>query len=236
MSPETTSQPRPLYSQTQGGDSFNYRQRIKHTTEQADKYQHRKARKHHKEMLLIERALQTLTNVRTVLDAPCGVGRASLLLDQKGYEVTGVDLGEGALQAARKAVAAADAHVVIERADLEQLPYADCGFDACLCFRFIHHLPTDALREQIIQELCRVSRRYVLISYLSPLSVTSVRRELEQRFSGKTSVQHRTSLTTLEQHFKRQGFVLEQDLEQLPLLHSLHLAIFKSKEPAACLD
>ena len=163
---------------------LDYRQRIKHSSERAEKYQHRRMRKHQAEMQLIERALQALPPLHSVLDAPCGVGRASMLLAARGYAVTGVDLGEGALLAARSAVAEADADVIIERADLEQLPYADVGFDACLCFRFIHHLPTDALRQRIIAELCRVSRKYVLISYLSPVSVTSLRRSMAEQFRG----------------------------------------------------
>lgn len=214
-------------STTQESNDSDYRQRIKHTVEQADRYQHRNKRKHQEEMQLIERGLQQLTNVRTFLDAPCGVGRASMLLSQKGYKVTGVDLGEGALQAARETVEAAKADVVIERADLEQLPYETDAFDACLCFRFIHHLPTAELRDKIIGELCRVSRNYVLISYLSPMSVTSVRRAFKQRFFGKTSVQHHTPLATLKEHFRHHGFELQRDLAQMPYIHSLHLAVFK---------
>ncbi|MDY0212369.1 MAG: class I SAM-dependent methyltransferase [Desulfuromonadaceae bacterium] len=206
---------------------LDYRQRIKHSSQAAEKYQHRKIRKHQAEIRLIERALQTLPPLKSILDAPCGVGRACLLLANHGYDVTGIDMGEAALLAARAAIDEAQADVTIEQADLEQLPYDDTSFDACLCFRFIHHLPTDELRESIIGELCRVTRQYILISYLSPLSVTSMRRNLAERLGGKPSIQHRTSLGVLLQHFKRQGFSLHQDLAQLPLLHSLHLAVFK---------
>ncbi|MBN2646043.1 MAG: class I SAM-dependent methyltransferase [Desulfuromonadaceae bacterium] len=215
-------------------EPFDYRQRIKHASERAEKYQHRKARKHQAEMQLIERALQTLPLLHSVLDAPCGVGRASLMLAEKGFDVTGIDLGNAALLAARTAAAEAQLDLVIERADLEQLPYDNASFDACLCFRFIHHLPTDELRERIIGELCRVSQEYVLISYLSPLSVTSLRRTLAEQLGGKPSIQHRTSLGTLTRHFERHGFSLHQDLAQLPLLHSLHLAIFKRERNHAC--
>ncbi|SHI56787.1 Methyltransferase domain-containing protein [Malonomonas rubra DSM 5091] len=204
-----------------------YRQRIKHTTEKADKYQHRKANKHKKEMALIERALGEITGVKTFLDAPCGVGRASLLLEQKGYTVTGVDLGEGALKAAQETVEAVGSKVKIEKADLEQIPYEDKSFDACLCFRFIHHLSTAELRDRIIGQLCRVSDRYVLISYLSPMSVTSFRRSMKEKLQKKISYQNRIALSHLQKHFSDHGFSLKQDYAQLPLLHSLHLAVFE---------
>ncbi len=215
-------------------EAFAYRQRIKHSIQAAEKYQHRRVSKHRAEMKLIERALKTLPPLKSVLDAPCGIGRASLLLAEKGYDVTGVDLGEAAIVAARTAVNIARADITIEQADLERLPYDNACFDACLCFRFIHHLPTAELREQIIAELCRVAHQFVLISYLNPLSVTSVRRNLKERLGGKPSIQHRISLGDLVQHFEHQGFSLHQDLAQLPLLHSLHLAVFKRERNIMC--
>ncbi len=229
----SSSKTDPASDNTSSANAHDYRQRIKHSTEKATKYQHRKAHKHRKEMALIERALQKLDAPQSFLDAPCGVGRASVMLERKGFKVTGVDLGEGALQAAQAAVKAINGSTRIERADLEDLPYADRSFDACLCFRFIHHLPSDDLRDRVIVQLCRVSERYVLISYLSPLSVTSFRRALAQRFLGKTSVQYRTSLATLERHFQRQGFTLLKDFAQMPLIHSLHLAIFERHSPTS---
>lgn len=215
-------------------EAFAYRERIKHSIQAVEKYQHRRVNKHRAEMKLIERGLQTLPPLNSVLDAPCGIGRACLLLAEKGYDVTGVDLGEAAIMAARTAVEVARANVTIEQADLEQLPYDDASFDACLCFRFIHHLPTAEIREQIIAELCRVTRQFVLISYLNPLSVTSIRRSIRERLGGKPSVQHRISLGELVQHFEHQGFSLHQDLAQLPLLHSLHLAVFKRDRHLTC--
>jgi 2-polyprenyl-3-methyl-5-hydroxy-6-metoxy-1,4-benzoquinol methylase len=207
--------------------SDEHRQRIKHTIEKAEKYQKRKEGKHQAEMALIHRALPLLKEVRTILDAPCGVGRATVMLAKEGYEVTGIDLGEGALELARKAVAAANVKAVIEKQDLVKLDYADDQFDAVLCFRLIHHLPTPQHREEIIAELCRVAKRYVLISYLSPLSLTSVKRKLKTRLGIRQTVQHVTPLAELQGYCKQQGYRLSKDLAQSLLVHSLHLALFE---------
>lgn len=53
--------------------------------------------------------------------------------------------------------------------DLEQgpLPYAEAGFDTVLCLDVLEHV--DGLH-RLFDELCRVSRRYVLISLPNPLS------------------------------------------------------------------
>ena len=206
-----------------------HRQRIKHTIEKAEKYQHRKAGKHRAEMALIRRTLPLLTGVKTILDAPCGVGRASIMLAKAGYTVTGIDLGEGALELARKTAGDEQVSVTIEKQDLVKLDYVDRQFDAVLCFRLIHHLPTPKHRDEIIAELCRVARECVLISYLSPWSLTSAKRMLKKKLGLRQSVQNVTSLTEIEGYFKNQVYDLVKDFAQRHLVRSLHLAVFRRK-------
>jgi len=205
---------------------FDHRERIKHSISKAEKYQHRKAKKHMAEMALIHRALPLLSGVEHFLDAPCGVGRATILLARSGYQVTAIDLGEGALELAKQAVQNAGLQATIEKQDLVSLGYADRQFDATLCFRLIHHLPTSEHRKEIIRELCRVTDRYVLISYLSPWSYTSTMRLLKKKL-GKASIQNVTTLAELEAHFRNYGFRQIKDLAQARLIHSLHLAVFE---------
>lgn len=205
----------------------NHRLRIKHSFEQAEKYHQRKKSKHIAEMTLISRALQSLNPApHSFLDAPCGVGRATVFLAERGYQTTGIDLGNGAIQSARQQIDQSSATATIEKADLVDLPYRNNQFDAVLCFRLIHHLPTSAHRQQIIAELCRVSGRYVLISYLSPWSFTSAKRFLRQKLTGKKSLQHITPRSEINNYFASQGFSRLIDFAQMPLLHSLHLAVF----------
>ncbi|WP_316347805.1 class I SAM-dependent methyltransferase [Desulfuromonas acetoxidans] len=210
----------------------DHRQRIKHSLDKAEKYSSRKLHKHAAEMALISRAVDHLSPLpRTWLDAPCGVGRATILLAHRGLDVTGVDLGEGALHVAQQAVERQDLNARIEKADLLDLPYSDQQFDGLLCFRLIHHLPTPQHRREIIDELCRVTKDTVLISYLSPWSPTSVKRALRCRLTGRKSVQNITPMSELKKHFSANGFTLINDLAQLPLVHSLHLAVFKRHSP-----
>ena len=206
----------------------NHRRRIKSSTEKAEKYRHRRSGKHHAEMALIRRAMAHVSDVETILDVPCGVGRAAIQLARMGFAATGADLGDGAVSLARMEVAAAQVPVVIDQEDLVRTSYRSRQFDAVLCFRFFHHLPTPAFREEIARELCRVSGKYVLISYLSPWSPTSLKRWLRRSLGvGRPSVQQVTPLAELQAYFAAHGFSLVRDLAQTPLLHSLHLAVFR---------
>lgn len=224
-----------LFSAHEEFDAAGHRLRIKHSLQQAEKYSHRNQNKHRAEMSLIDRAMSFVRRIDqstadfSILDAPCGVGRATIFLAQQGYATTGVDLGAGAIKVAREQVELNSVQATIEKADLLDLPYSNRYFDLTLCFRFIHHLPTPIHRQDMIAELCRVTHQYLLISYLDPWSVTSIKRKLRQYFTGKGSVQHCTSLAELEGYFATQGFILAKNFAQTPLVHSLHLAVFVRK-------
>ncbi|MDX1488223.1 MAG: class I SAM-dependent methyltransferase, partial [Acidiferrobacterales bacterium] len=114
-----------------------------------------------------------------------------------------------------------------EQADIQQMPFADRQFDVVLCFRLYHHFPQDHLRLRVIRELCRLSRRYVLMSYLDPYAYTSLRRRILRGLGIKTSRQHATSLKSIRERFDRHHFRLLADIPRRRFLHTLHLAVFE---------
>lgn len=205
----------------------NFRFRVKHSREDAEAYTRRDASKHAAELRMIRRALPMLSNCKTFLDAPCGAGRATILLAREGYDVTAIDLGEGALAVSREQAVKAGITARFEQADILQMPFADRQFDAVLCFRLYHHFPQDRLRVEVIKELCRVSRRYVLMSYLDPYAYTSLRRRISRELGIKTSRQHATSLKSIRERFDRHHFRLVADIPRRRFVHTLHLAVFE---------
>jgi SAM-dependent methyltransferase len=46
--------------------------------------------------------------------------------------------------------------VAVVRGDATRLPFADGRFSAVACFTMLHHLPTAALQDRMLAELCRV--------------------------------------------------------------------------------
>jgi ubiquinone/menaquinone biosynthesis C-methylase UbiE len=114
----------------------------------------------------------------------------------------------------------------VERQDLEKLSYPDAHFDTIICFRLFHHFPTPDIRQRVIGELCRVARRNVVLSYFSPWSVTSIKRGWRKAYGGKASEKHATSLAEIKRYFERAGYEFIRDFAQLPLVHTLHVAVF----------
>jgi SAM-dependent methyltransferase len=91
---------------------------------------------------------------KRILDAACGNGRYSrFLLRQADPDavITAFDLSPRMLQRARRRLHSDRvSHAV---ANLTQLPYADCSFDAIVCGWVLEHLPTPAPG---LRELARV--------------------------------------------------------------------------------
>jgi SAM-dependent methyltransferase len=63
-----------------------------------------------------------------LLDVPCGGGRHSLPLAARGYQMTGVDLSEGFLAAARSAAVTGPGQVTWEQREMRDLPWS-AAFD-----------------------------------------------------------------------------------------------------------
>lgn len=205
----------------------SYLARIKSDAHAAESYLHRKPGKHRGEMAMIAEAFAGLEQVQKVLDAPCGVGRATIWFASQGYNATGIDLGDAALQVAGKQLAAAGFQGKIEKQNIFKMTYLDKSFDAVLCFRLIHHFPELAMRNELIQELSRVSARYVVLSYISPCSFTSLRRKLRNKLSGTPIKQYPSTLAEIEPAFAKAGFKLHKQVARNPFLHSLQMAVFK---------
>lgn len=191
----------------------------------------RKAPKHVAEMRMIDRVFARIPARHKVLDCPCGGGRLTVHLAQKGYKVTGADVSEEMVNLAREQMTNSNLECPIETGDLEKLAYPDRSFDTVVCFRLFHHFPEPQIRKVVIGELCRTAAQYVALSYLSPMAYTSVYRKVRAALGGRKPRKWTTSLKEIEGYFAANGFRLAEDFAQLPLLHTLHVALFERAEP-----
>ena len=211
----------------------SYRGRIKYNAQTAQAYQKVDLRKHASEMRLIDRAFKFVPPGASVLDAPCGGGRVALHLARHGYKVSAADLSDAMIAIAKETMSQNQVNCPVEKQDVENLTYADRSFDAIVCFRLFHHFPDAAIRERVIKELCRVAGRFVVLSYFSPLSVTSVKRSIGKALGGKRPQKHATSLREIAGYFGQSGFRLVKNFARVPILHTLHLAVFERTDAKA---
>jgi 2-polyprenyl-3-methyl-5-hydroxy-6-metoxy-1,4-benzoquinol methylase len=207
-----------------------YAGRTKYTEDRSRKYQKRPPGKHAAEIRLLDRAFTLIPKEHRVLDAPCGGGRVSVHLAQNGYNMAAADLSESMVTIAREAMANNKLNVKVERQDIEKLTYPDRTFDTIVSFRLFHHFPTPDIRRRVVRELCRVAGKNVVLSYFSPLSFTSAKNKLRQTLGGAPLKKYATPLSEIEGYFAECGFRLVRDFAQLPLVHTLHVAVFARSE------
>ena len=95
-------------------------------------------------------------DARSILDAGCGNGVFINLVaeERPDMEVHALDWSQEALKYVKTAKTLGD---------VSHLPFDDNTFDCVACLEVIEHLPIEAY-EQALNELTRVSRKYVLIS------------------------------------------------------------------------
>ncbi len=92
-----------------------------------------------------------------ILDVGCGAGTNALYLARLGYRVTGVDVADGAVAAARSRAERAGLDVEFHVADALQLPFEGATFGGAIDVGCFHSLPID-LRPAYSRELARVLR------------------------------------------------------------------------------
>jgi SAM-dependent methyltransferase len=108
--------------------------------------------------IAIEPLLDGIAAGSRVLDVGCGLGTLAAAAAARGARVTGVDLAEGMLEAARRRHPDVD----FVRADAEDLPFGDGRFDVALGAFLVNHVP-DA--ERAVGEMRRVARRVALAAW-----------------------------------------------------------------------
>lgn len=88
-----------------------------------------------------------------VLEIGVGLGADHQSFAENGAELTGVDLTQRAIDHTRARLALFGLESHLQRADAEQLPYADDAFDLVYSWGVLHHSPNTA---KAFHEVCRV--------------------------------------------------------------------------------
>lgn len=98
------------------------------------------------------------------IDLACGNGRLMDALSQTGATVVGGDISAAML---RKAAEILDdkGPFRLVRLEAENLPFPTRSVEVIFCFRFLHHVPSREIEEQVLGEMFRVARKAIVLSY-----------------------------------------------------------------------
>ncbi len=185
---------------------------------------------HKREQKILKKILRAVESEnKIVLDIPCGYGRFSDLLHEKGFSITNCDISlsmvERAVEKSQK-FRGFPSWGIIANAK-EGLPLKDYTFGLILCMRFFHHIHDKNERIAVLKEFSRVSARWVIVSYYQMNSLHRIQRKIRKALKKSRT---RISMIT-RQDFKdnvRSGGL--SVIKVFPLLrgiHAQHIALLK---------
>ncbi|MCU0728205.1 MAG: class I SAM-dependent methyltransferase [Planctomycetes bacterium] len=116
-----------------------------------------------REASCVKRALAAAGAGGAILDLPCGAGRFTETLARTGQPYVAADLSMPMVRAGR---AAAGTPVAALRADARRIGLKDRSVDGAVSIRLLHHFPDAGERRRILAELARVSRRFLVVTFL----------------------------------------------------------------------
>src|SRR6185437_858527 len=110
-----------------------------------------------KEVAFVASALELTPNAH-LLDLCCGVGRHSVLLAQRGFQVTALDLNASYLESARHAANAASTSIETIIADMREIPFENY-FDAVInMYSSFGYLESEAEDARVLQSIAKSSK------------------------------------------------------------------------------
>jgi SAM-dependent methyltransferase len=183
-----------------------------------------------RELAQVRRALARAETRGEVLDCPCGAGRLVPTLLERAERVTAVDLSPAMVAEAQAALRTEleSGAVTFAVAPANRLPFEGGAFDTAVCHRLLHHFATPASRAPVWQELARVARRRVIVSF-------SDADTWKARIQGWRSVKRRRTVLTsaaLAAEAARHGLALDGKPLRLQSLFSLvAVAVFRKSGP-----
>jgi len=166
-----------------------------------------RAHRNLKKWKTILEAIALTGGVRTILDLPCGAGRFTGRLAECGFDVIGADISMEMMEVARTGIGNMDGVDGYVRADAEHLPFADDSVDCVLSIRFFLHIDAET-RTNILREMGRVSRRWLIIDYRHKYNYRYAMWRLRRSLRLTDAPHDRVSRAQLEREFGDAGLAV----------------------------
>lgn len=156
-----------------------------------------------------------------VVDIPCGSGRFFEIFS-KAKELTMVDCSINMLKVCKEKFGTPE-NVRLIQAEISSIPLPDNSADLCFCMRLFHHMETDEVRRGALNELARISRRYVALSFYNK----NCWRFYRKKILGKKSRSNSIAFGHLLGLAKEAGLEFIERFPKISLIEPECLVVFK---------
>ncbi len=162
--------------------------------------------------------------VDLVLDVPCGAGRWTGLLRRRGRSYLGLDLSLPMLRICREAEGVRGRTVL---ASAWALPLPDGAADLTACIRLLHHVREEEVKRALLRELCRVTAKALVITFLDGESPKQRLHAGKARILGRPLRRPSWTRKALEEAAREGGFVPVRYWALSPWFSGQTLALFR---------
>jgi ubiquinone/menaquinone biosynthesis C-methylase UbiE len=193
--------------------------------EQAERYRNRfhkgwRRLTHCLEERALDQLLGSLGRVPVAMDVACGPGRFAVTLASHCDRLLQTDFSYHMLDLSREDHPLERNKTSYFLADARHLPLPDDTADVLFCHRFLNHIHEPQDRINILRELARVTRQYVIVSCLGPPAFIRVIRRAYTRLIGKFTLHQNLGLEDLLQTATEAGLVLKTKSRISPVINS----------------
>jgi ubiquinone/menaquinone biosynthesis C-methylase UbiE len=163
-----------------------------------------------------------------VLDVPCGRGRFTENILGSGLKLVDADLSRPMLERALER-AGDDRRVRgAVQCSATCLPFQDASFDLVMSIRFLFHVPR-AMRADILREMARVSKRFVVVDVRHRYCWTTHTKRLRAWIVRRRPPSERATIAELDQLVADAGLKLRRRIWLAPLLSEKMLLVCEKR-------
>ena len=186
----------------------------KYPSEYSDRWRDRR------EKACIVSCLSAIPAGSHVLDLPCGTGRLTRMLVERGYRVTSADASEAMLgrardiyQAYRKQRGGKTPDVPFSVRDVLSTGFKNDEFDGVTCIRLFHHFNEAETRRQALRELARICHGPIVVTFLNSFALDRFSSWFKTRLRGRKQLsQLPIPLATFAADIKAAGLQIDRKI------------------------
>lgn len=183
---------------------------------------------HQREARILRKILRKVSlKPPLVLDVPCGYGRFSSLLLDKGFFSVSSDLSFHMVKRAKEKDKHSDRLKGVVADAMRGLPFRRDSFRLLLSMRFFHHVHKKDEREAILKEFSRVCSGWIILSYYQMNLLHSIQRILRKRIKKSRTRIKMIPRGEFCQEVESAGLRVEKIFPLFKGIHSHHIALLK---------
>lgn len=162
-----------------------------------------------------------------VLDMPCGYGRFSRQLQDRGFSLVSSDLSFHMVKRAKEKNEHGDGVLGVVVDAKQGLPFKRNAFFLLLSMRFFHHVHERKEREAILKRFFRVSSDWVVLSYYQKNILHILQRKLRRRIKRTRTRIRMVSRKEFYKEIRGAGLKVVKIFPVFRGIHSHHIALLK---------